>query len=132
MKKIVFGILLGIACGLVMSILVLYMMISGVLTFASAAFFLSVIAASALPLCLNAVKSESVSMFAAQIAMIVTSYVITLIYGAYIAHSAALIALYDNVFGRVAGLSSIIHGVALAVCLITAGIYYIYDKKGQA
>jgi hypothetical protein len=130
MKKILFSTGIGLGLGLIMSILVLYMMTASIFTVQSLAFVISLIAVCAFPLCAGVVrKYEEISVLIIQIVMILTSFVITLIYGSYVGHSEALTGIYNNLFLRVLLVSSLQHGIALITVLISAGIHKLYEKK---
>lgn len=121
MKDTWMSIGIGLFFGVLMSILVLYMMISSSFTLMTPAFWISVIVSCALPHCLSIVRVSGLKTGISQISMVILSYGITLLYGSFISNASALVSQYADVFSQVFVLSTILH-ISSAVSIVLRGL----------
>lgn len=121
-KRKIISSLIGLGTGLFMSILVLYMLITNFFTIASFSFVLIVLAGCAAPLCLSFLRKTEWNIFLSQCVMIVTSFVITLLYGMYV-NSALAVYGFSSIFLQVLSSSAIVHGLSF-VTTVLSELYY--------
>lgn len=129
MKSMIKPVLMTLGCGIVggllMAVLLLYMMISTVFTTGGIAFILEMIAAAALPLCLNIVRNEGIKLKTAQFLMVGISFAICMYYAGYVSAPAD----FPNMNAAIIVVSAILHAVSLGSFLIAAGIRKFILKK---
>lgn len=127
-KQNLISVLIGLGAGVFMCLLVLNMMIACFFDMASISYDLILVAAAAVPLCLSFLKKWEWNVLLIQIVMIVTSFVITMIYGFYVTYAGS-ISQYSVFWVQVAKASALVHGVSLAVSLVSAGWHHHTEKK---
>lgn len=124
-KPVLLTLLCGIGGGIVMSLLILYMMISTVFTTGGIGFILELIVAAALPLCLNIGRNQGILLKTAQFLMVAVSFTITMYYAGFVSAPAD----FPNMNAAIIVVSAILHAVSLGTFLIAAGIRKFILKK---
>lgn len=122
-RQILISVLMGLSAGLFMSILVLYMMIESFFEITSFGFLCTAFACCALPLCLTFLYRTQWRVFLVQCTMILTSFIITLIYGGFVTYSGAGASSLPSLWIQVLSASALLHGLSLASTGISAWIY---------
>lgn len=119
-KTTLISVLLGLGTGLFMSIAILYMLILDFFQIATVSFAVTVILACAIPQCLDFLrKRETFSVFLIQSVMILTSFLITMIYGVYMSTISSSVSVYSSsLWTSVGAASLIVHGCAFGVTLL--------------
>lgn len=124
-KPVLLTLLGGIGGGIVMSLLILYMMISTVFTTGGIGFILELVVAAALPLCLNIIRNQGILLKTSQFLMVAVSFTITMYYAGFVSAPAD----FPNMNAAIIVVSAILHAVSLGTFLIAAGIRRFILKK---
>lgn len=127
-KRNLFSILAGIGTGLFMSIAVLYMMIISFFDIASISYWITAAACCAIPFCLTFLRQKGWNVFLAQIMMILTSFIITAIYGGYVTYSGSAASSYPSFWLQVLSASSLAHGLSLVCVCISEAVHHHLNK----
>lgn len=116
-KANISSILTGLLCGIIMALIMLYMMIRISFRMNGFSFLLVIAAGCAVPLCLGFVRKMNLSASLTEITAVVTSFLITCLYGLAAGRPADLAA--ENMLIReVVPLSALVHGCAAAAVVL--------------
>lgn len=117
-KSNLYSILIGIAVGLPMSIMILFMMMTSFFDMQSPSYFITCITCVALPLCLTFLRKYQWNVLLMECFMVLTSFIITLVYGGYIARINTINYGDSSFFIQVFLASFLAHGVSILVCVL--------------
>ena len=115
-NKIIATILAGIGGGIVMTILIILMMMVTGFTVYGLPFALEIIAAAAMPLCLNIFSNKGIILAAAQLLMIAVSDGLCVVYATVIIPVEGLAVANAGILL----ITIILHSAALAAVLVSA------------
>ena len=111
-KRNVMSVLSGLLAGVVMALMMLYIMMLSDFKIVTVTLILQLLVACALPLCLQFLKKQKLSVLVAGTVMIVLSFLITVLYGFVVDRQLEYRAV-DAFISRVILLTSLLHGSAL-------------------
>ena len=116
----------GMAAGLVMALVLLYMTASSLYSMRTFMFVVELAVACALPLCLSFIKRNGLDPEPASFAMIAVSFLISVFYAWYVDSETTAVYAYEGLFGKIMTVVLALHACALVVSL---AVYL--RKKGK-